>query len=80
MYSKQATSPARSSKEKATGEKAHSLLLTADLGETGTVQPPPHISHWGLLPPGLGFQGSQMLLGTRSLDFWQLKESHSKRC
>lgn len=45
---------------------------------SGSIQSLFHISHWGQLP--LASQNDQMVLGTSSSEFWQLKESHSKRC
>lgn len=80
MYSKQAISTARSWKEKPALQKALTLLLMADLGETGSTQSPSHISHPHQLPPVPRSQYGQTLLGTRGPGFWQLKENHSKRC
>lgn len=64
-------------KDKASLAKAPPLLI-AGLQGTGSIQSLFHISHWGQLPPVP--QNGQMVLGTRDFDFWQLKESHSKRC
>lgn len=75
MYNRHAISTARSSKE-----KVLALLLTADLGEMGSIQSLSPTSHSGQLLPVLGSQYSQIALGNRGSDFWQLKENHPKRC